>query len=177
MVLRWKPVILGLLLASPASAVQPGPQVNCSAGGIVMTGSISMSFSAGLPIAGTVSSGGLRETCGFWFPGNAFVSAVLPEDSPVIVVTTIRPCSSNPSSAPRFALEIAGQGAVPARLEIFTVSGRSVSVPLASSLSPGSHQISWNGMDAAGRRMPSGIYLARFTTPEFARTVRVVLVR
>jgi hypothetical protein len=174
---RWLPVLLGVVLVTPVGAVQLGPQVFPSVGGSVAASAVILSFSAALPIAGTVSSGGFRETCGYWFPRSAPVGAVLPLDSPSTGVTMIRPCFPNPSTAPRFAFEIAGRKRVPARLEVFTVSGRSVSVPVASSLAPGSYEVSWDGKDLAGRTLPAGIYLARFTTPDLLRTFRVVLVR
>jgi len=174
---RWLPVLLGLALVTPVRAVQLGPQVCPSTGGSVTESAVSLSFSAGLPIAGAVTAGGIAELCGYWFPRTAPVNAVLPVDAPSTGVTMTHPCFPNPSTAPRFSFEIAGRDRVPARLEIFTVSGRSVRVPVASSLAPGSHQVSWDGKDVAGRTLPAGIYLARFTTPNYARTLRVVLVR
>jgi hypothetical protein len=65
-----------------------------------------------------------------------------------------------------------------ATLQIFDVTGRRVRGLLDSSLVPaGAHEIAWNGCDAAGRELPSGVYLYKLTAGSAQRTGRLVLTR
>ena len=48
-----------------------------------------------------------------------------------------------------------------ASLRIFDVFGREVMEWRWASLSPGSHQVSWDGGGASGVQMPAGLYLCR----------------
>lgn len=58
------------------------------------------------------------------------------------------------------SLEAGGE----ARLEVFDMTGRRVATPHAGFLSSGDHRIPWDGHDAAGRRLASGVYLYRAAT-------------
>jgi len=49
------------------------------------------------------------------------------------------------------------------RLEIFDVAGRRVATPHARTAGIGEQILRWNGVDAAGRPLPAGIYLYRVT--------------
>ena len=60
------------------------------------------------------------------------------------------------------------------RLAVYDPQGRVVrglrTVPSAT----GWHEVVWDGLDDAGRRVPSGTYWVRLWTPGLMRTVRVV---
>jgi len=73
----------------------------------------------------------------------------------------------------RFACRVpAGGGRV--RLEVFDLSGRRVAVPLDATLPAGTHAVDWNGTRADGRRVASGVYLARLDTGARRETRRIV---
>ncbi len=81
-------------------------------------------------------------------------------------------CAPAPSSGElRFSwhsLESAGQ------LEVFDASGaRRWQTPLAK----GARGTEWDASDAAGRRLPAGVYFARLTAGSFRATTRVVVIR
>ncbi len=40
---------------------------------------------------------------------------------------------------------------------------------------PGYHNMTWNSWDQLGREVPSGIYVARLTTPEYSKLIKPVL--
>lgn len=60
-------------------------------------------------------------------------------------------------------------------LAIFDLRGRRVgSLPLQRS--PGEHQVEWDARDAAGRRLPSGMYVARFRCGAYLESLKLALV-
>jgi len=44
-------------------------------------------------------------------------------------------------------------------------------------LEAGYHQVLWDGGDEAGREIASGIYIARLVTPEFTKSIKMVLLK
>ena len=64
-----------------------------------------------------------------------------------------------------------------ARLEIFTVAGRRIRILADTDHTPGRYQLHWDGRDAAGRPVASGVYLYRLTTPHTRHTHRMVRIR
>jgi hypothetical protein len=62
----------------------------------------------------------------------------------------------------------------PVRLEVFAIDGRRRAVLLERALPAGVHQIVWNGRDAAGNRLPAGVYWLRAATPAGAKTTRAL---
>ncbi len=65
-----------------------------------------------------------------------------------------------------------------ATLSIFSTTGRLVWKTELQVAEPGSHELVWEGRDAAGRSLPSGVYFVRLTTPNRTTGItKVVLVR
>jgi hypothetical protein len=62
-------------------------------------------------------------------------------------------------------------------LEIFSAGGALVRRIQEGEQPVGRHSVSWDGRAAAGRALPSGVYLARITTPGGATTARVVVAK
>ncbi len=60
-------------------------------------------------------------------------------------------------------------------LEIIDVGGRVVATPIHGTLAAGSHDVEWRGLDPAGHRVSSGIYLYRLTTPGCRQTRKMLL--
>lgn len=63
------------------------------------------------------------------------------------------------------------------RLAIHDLQGRRVTVLVDGNPGPGGHVASWQGVDAAGRAMPSGTYLLRLETAQRVETRKLSLVR
>jgi len=61
-------------------------------------------------------------------------------------------------------------------LEIFDVAGRRVRTLSSTSLAPGAHEFTWNGADDGGRRVSSGMYIARLRAGDEQASHRLMLV-
>ncbi|UCH11388.1 MAG: T9SS type A sorting domain-containing protein [Fidelibacterota bacterium] len=59
----------------------------------------------------------------------------------------------------------------------YDVLGREVARLVNSYTEPGYHQAVWNGRDPGGRELPSGVYIARLVTPEYSRSIKMVLLK
>jgi hypothetical protein len=62
------------------------------------------------------------------------------------------------------------------RIEIFDVRGRRVATLLDEARPAGWHSILWNGRDANGEGVASGVYICRLVTPETTLTRRLALI-
>ena len=91
-------------------------------------------------------------------------------------VTALRQNQPNPfNPVTQIRFDLARDGHV--RLEIFDVSGRHVRTLVDQNLKRQQHSVSWNGMDDAGRRVASGVYLYRLVTDDDTMTRRMVLLK
>ena len=63
----------------------------------------------------------------------------------------------------------------PARVEVFTLIGQRVAVLRQGSQQAGYHRLHWDGRDAAGAPLASGIYLCRLVTDEAVLTRKLIL--
>lgn len=102
-----------------------------------------------------------------------FASGVSGQLPAAAVLSQNAPNPFNPRTAIRFELRAAGA----TRLSIYDVAGRIVRTLVNESLSAGTHEVIWDGLDASGRAMGSGSYLARLESGGTVQTVRMALVR
>jgi hypothetical protein len=80
----------------------------------------------------------------------------------------------NPSTMIRFDVP-AGGGNV--TLTIYDVNGRHVRTLVDTRHSAGQKSVTWNGDDATGRRVASGVYFYRLTAPGFAETRKLIVLK
>lgn len=62
-------------------------------------------------------------------------------------------------------------------LDIYDVRGRFVRNLVQNNISAGEHIVQWDGTDAAGSVVPSGIYYARMQAPLVQRSIKMLLLR
>ena len=63
------------------------------------------------------------------------------------------------------------------KLEIFDVAGRRIAVLKEGKADRGHHRVEWNGVDARGDRVSSGVYLYRLTAGKETMSRKMVLLR
>ena len=63
------------------------------------------------------------------------------------------------------------------KLEVYNVLGRRVAVLAEGPQGPGTHRVTWSGMDETGREVPSGVYFYRLQTPDTALVAKMILVK
>lgn len=69
----------------------------------------------------------------------------------------------------------AGWGHAPVSITVYDMLGRRVRVLTQGRQPTGSHTVTWDGRDAAGRLLPSGVYVYRLETSTFSLTRKMVL--
>ncbi len=62
-------------------------------------------------------------------------------------------------------------------LGIYDIIGREVVRLVDQELQTGYHRAVWDAKDHAGRAMPTGIYIARLITPEYTKSIKMVLLK
>ncbi len=103
----------------------------------------------------------------------AGVSENFPANLPAARLAQARPNPFNPSTTIRFTLETGGI----AEIDVFDPSGRLVTGLASGFYSAGIHETSWDGRDAEGRPVASGVYFYRLRAGDVVETRRMVLVR
>lgn len=66
---------------------------------------------------------------------------------------------------------------LPVRLEIYALSGKRIVTLISQTVSPGRHYVSWDGRDADGARVASGIYLLRLESGSQNESLIVTLLK
>lgn len=79
----------------------------------------------------------------------------------------------NPSTTLQFDLQVATK----VTLIIYDILGREVVRLVDRHIGLGDHQIEWNSRDAYNQSVPSGIYIAHLTTPEYSKSIKMLLLK
>ena len=98
------------------------------------------------------------------------------DDLPTAGRTTLGNAAPNPFN-PSTTISFDLPASMPAKLTIYDVSGRLVATLADGVQAAGRHEITWQGQDARGRPVGSGMYLYRLETPGFTETRRMALVK
>ena len=107
--------------------------------------------------------------------GTGEISAV-GDDIPVVGTGLVLEAVPNPFN-PRVDLQFDLPAASHTRLEIFDLRGRLVADLGEKFRQAGPQSVTWDGVDRQGRNLPSGVYLARISTPNGAASRKIVLAR
>jgi hypothetical protein len=76
------------------------------------------------------------------------------------------------------AVEAASAGAtVHVLLSVYDVSGRLVRTLVDGDLTPGVHDVPWNGVNELGAKVSSGVYFYRITSGRWSETKKMVLLK
>ena len=88
----------------------------------------------------------------------------------------LAPAAPNPFN-PRTTLAYDLPRAARTLLQVFDLRGRCVTTLVDEEQAAGRHTLAWNGVDAAGRELPSGTYVLRIETEQAVRSQKLTLVR
>ncbi|MBD3220929.1 T9SS type A sorting domain-containing protein [bacterium] len=109
--------------------------------------------------------------------GVAFEQAGTPTMTPLLAAgrprLEVHPNPANPRTTVVYELPEPTR----VRLRILDLRGRVVRELVTGAAPAGTHAVTWDGRDAAGRGMSSGVYLARLTTTRTTTVARLTLVR
>ncbi len=123
--------------------------------------------------AGFADSEGRPENFGFLLkPTEPVATEPVAEAVPLALVAAPNPLGR---SGTRLSFTI--PAAREASVEVFDVRGRRVRSLRAGPLPAGAHTVMWDGRDATGRMLPSGVYLVHLRTETEHTTRRVTIVR
>ncbi len=79
----------------------------------------------------------------------------------------------NPSTTLRFDLPAAAD----IHIVVYDLLGREVVRLVEQRLEAGYHQLVWNGRDRSGREVPTGMYIVLMATPEYRKSIKLVLLK
>ncbi len=79
----------------------------------------------------------------------------------------------NPSTSIQFELPDLTE----VELIVYDILGREVITLVDQEMQPGYHRAVWDAKDHAGRAMPTGIYIARLVTQEYAKSIKMLLLK
>jgi hypothetical protein len=141
----------------------------------------------GFPEGGFGSGSVLSDaTTGYGVSGNGFDEACgLVEIAPVptsvrsaalpahLILDPVYPNPFNPASTLRYHVEHEAS----VQLAVYDVNGRRVRTLFAGSRAAGWHDATWDGSDANGSRVASGVYFLRLTSANESQVQRFVIVR
>jgi hypothetical protein len=85
-----------------------------------------------------------------------------------------RPNPFNPTTMLSFTVPPPG-GHV--SISVYDISGRLVRTLHEGPAFPGFHEVTWDGRDALGNRVASGIYFARMDAPDFSAARKMLLIK
>lgn len=154
-------------------AVWAGAALEVATQQVPSSASTALSFRAGSdPLPDLVVSDGPRVL--LLRIGTAAVTAAEPRRPRIAL--WLGPAAPNPfNPETRIQFELLRPGRV--RLDVFDVAGRLVTTLVDGPVPAGRHATSWNGRDARGRPVGSGVYVARLWSGGAARLLKLVLVR
>lgn len=96
-----------------------------------------------------------------------------PELPTVTKLMNAFPNPFNPSTTLRYSLKEAGK----VRIEIYNMKGQMVRSYNTEHATPGYYQVSWDGKDAMGRPVSSGVYMYRMSSGRYHSTKKMVLAK
>lgn len=108
--------------------------------------------------------------------GNAYQSTPVTDPTVPVVTTTLNaayPNPFNPNTTISFSLSAADDTTV----EIYNQKGQLVKALVNSPLEAGNYSFSWNGTDAQGKAVASGLYFYRMKSGKYSSTRKMVMMK
>jgi hypothetical protein len=109
----------------------------------------------------------------YFFDNRQPAVPVRPASAPPVTLFQNQPNPFNPWTAIRFRLERASE----VELSIFDAAGGFVASLARRRYDAGEHDVRWNGTDARGASLPSGVYFLRLTAGGYRESKKMVLLK
>jgi len=97
-------------------------------------------------------------------------------DSPVPLITQLDQNYPNPFN-PETNISFVLANDMQAKLDIYNIRGQKITTLFSGEMTKGKHTLQWNGVDAQGRKVASGIYFSRLQTPEGSFSQKMMLMK
>jgi hypothetical protein len=79
----------------------------------------------------------------------------------------------NPTTQISFSLKIAGQ----TELTVYNALGQKVITLVNNEMTAGAHNVEWNGLDASGKAVATGVYIYKLKSGDFSSTRKMLLIK
>ena len=79
----------------------------------------------------------------------------------------------NPSTTIRFTMPAAGS----AKIEVYNILGKLIATPFDGHAGAGENSVVWDGRNAGGELVASGVYLYRMTAGNYTETRKMMLLK
>ncbi|HVP39133.1 MAG TPA: FlgD immunoglobulin-like domain containing protein [Candidatus Saccharimonadales bacterium] len=156
--LRWTPVVFGTLSYQVERAAGGGEFTPLS--NLQQSGMAEITFRDSTAVPGT--SYRYRVGCRLG-PAGGWNYSTVATTAPQARAFLLALPAPNPSRVTtRLSFEVPSRGRV--RVEVFNVAGARVRTLLDAVLAPGPGSVTWDGNDARGQLVPSGLYFVRLST-------------
>ena len=106
---------------------------------------------------------------------NSLITGVSESSNPVSAASSVE-AYPNPASGP-VTLTLTLSESSFTRVNIFDITGKSVSILAEDEFDSGNHKITWNGTNDAGNRVPDGIYVYTVSAGAIKETGKIVIQR
>jgi hypothetical protein len=143
-------------------------------------GGTTLGMTAGQPAIGvaTAAGGAIIETAGFWRPrGASLVGVSEPSRTLAFALMPIAPNPAVRNARIRYVIPGSAGAGLEASVRVFDVSGRLVRVLAAGPQAPGTHTVTWNGLNSAGTRLGAGTFFVELAAGPYRAVRRVILLR
>ena len=151
-----------------------------NAGAVSTGGTFTLTGTTGQHDALISTGGGFSLIGGFWYGGSAPTEGIadpeLPGAPPAAVAFQVSQAVPNPFN-PRTSVvvEVGEQSRV--RAEVVDMAGRVVRTLLDQELTPGRHDLTWDGQDDSNHSLASGVYFLHVMKKGHAQSQKLVLVK
>ncbi len=108
--------------------------------------------------------------------GNVYQSTPNVDNTAPVLATELKGAFPNPFN-PSTTLSFSVKETAEVSLDIFNQKGQKVRSLLNSTMSPGEHQIIWNGNDDNGRQVSSGLYFFRMKSGTYSSTRKMIMMK
>ena len=130
----------------------------------------------GMPQHIRVSTGTMEEMQGFLKALDEILTSVATESPSIPKTFALHSVYPNPFNS-QCTLKIATFGRDKVQLMIYDTLGRKVRSLINAPMNPGLHHITWDGKNAAGQSVTSGVYIINLIQGEYATSTRVTLIK